>query len=82
MTSTTDPTQQTEEAEKTRAPGPDTASGAWDDGLIARRAGAASATGGGQPLVPVLPAPHTGGPAPARTAPTTTSRPASTPCAN
>ncbi|RWZ72135.1 ATP-binding protein, partial [Streptomyces albidoflavus] len=71
MTSTTDPTQQTEEAEKTREPegaapppGPDTASGAWDDGLIARRAGSASATGGGQPLVPVLPAPHTGRPAP------------------
>ncbi|WP_446049623.1 GTPase, partial [Streptomyces albidoflavus] len=69
MTSTAGHTQQTEEAERTREgegaappPGPDAGSGAWDDGLIARRA--AGATGGGQPPVPLLPAPHTGRPAP------------------
>ncbi len=69
VTSTAGHTQQTEEAERTREgegaappPGPDAGSGAWDDGLIARRA--AGATGGGQPPVPLLPAPHTGRPAP------------------
>lgn len=87
VTSTAYHTQQTEEAERTREgegaappPGPDAGSGAWDDGLIARRA--AGATGGGQPPVPLLPAPTPAGPRPDRTAPTTTSRPASTPCAN
>ncbi|MBL0803421.1 hypothetical protein G6539_24780, partial [Streptomyces albidoflavus] len=52
MTSTTDHTQQTREAEEARegegttGTGPDAGSGAWDDGLIARRAAAASATAG------------------------------------
>ncbi|WP_143595640.1 hypothetical protein, partial [Streptomyces albidoflavus] len=48
MTSTADHTQQTEEAEQTREgegaappPGPDAGFGAWDDGLIARRAAGA-----------------------------------------
>ncbi|MET7510695.1 YfjP family GTPase [Streptomyces albidoflavus] len=69
MTSTADHTQQTEEAEEARKsegaaspPGPDTGSGAWDDGLIARRA--AGAAPAGQPAVPGFPAPYTGRTAP------------------
>ncbi|MGF0168016.1 50S ribosome-binding GTPase [Streptomyces albidoflavus] len=68
MTSTAGHTQQTEEAEEAREgegapPGPDTGSGAWDDGLIARRA--ALASGSGQPGVSGFPAPYSGRSAPA-----------------